>query len=406
VSENPQDRVENSRGPALGSRGELTLCVFIDALGWSLQDRWGFLEDRIDFRAPVETVLGYSSTCDPTILTGRLPREHDHFAFYRYQPGAGSFPSWLRVLAVLPRRLKESGRLRGRFSRLLQPTLGWNGYFQLYNVPFERLCDLEYTERRDLYEPGGIRGGQATLFDHLRATGTPYHRSDWRRPEKDNLRAAQSAIASGEPELVYLYLAEMDGLLHAHGTSAECVGRKLRSYEDSIRSLVELAERRYQSVRLLVFSDHGMTDVRATCDLRSRIEELDLEWGRDYGAVYDSTMARFWFATTRARRRVHEVLASEPSGRVLSDSELTQLGCDFEDRRHGETFFLLRPGTLMCPSDMGAKPLRGMHGYHPAHSDSWAFFGSNRVPRRRPRRLDDLLDVMLEALPGVRRRAA
>ena len=30
-------------------------------------------------------------------------------------------------------------------------------------------------------------------------------------------------------------------------------------------------------------------------DLKARIEQLPLQFGKDYAVVYDSTMARFWF---------------------------------------------------------------------------------------------------------------
>ena len=54
---------------------ELRLYCFIDALGWKLAEQHGFLQDLLVTRAPLGTLLGYSSTCDPSILTGKLPRE-------------------------------------------------------------------------------------------------------------------------------------------------------------------------------------------------------------------------------------------------------------------------------------------------------------------------------------------
>jgi hypothetical protein len=70
---------------------DLTLFVFMDALGWGLVKKHGFLADLLPYRQPVESVLGYSSTCVPTILTGRMPREHGHMAFFAYDPA--KYPS-------------------------------------------------------------------------------------------------------------------------------------------------------------------------------------------------------------------------------------------------------------------------------------------------------------------------
>jgi hypothetical protein len=44
---------------------------------------------------------------------------------------------------------------------------------------------------------------------------------------------------------------------------------------------------------------------------------------------------------------------------------------------------------------MGERPVAGMHGYHPQHPDSTAFFASNRQPVIVPERLADLHRYML-----------
>lgn len=379
-----------------GSPRRLSLFVFVDALGWELARRHGAFANLLPWQAPLATVFGYSSACDPTILTGVLPRDHGHFSFFRYRPERSPFRGF-GALARLPRSLTSRGRVRRLISRATQRRLGYTGYFQLYNVPFRHLPLLEYTERRDLYEPGGINGGQATVFDHFRSAGLSCHRSDWRLGEPDNLAAAAAALATGQPRVAYLYLAGLDGLMHARGTTHASVPVKLRWYEDQLGQLLRLAAGRYDDVEVALFSDHGMTDVRDTCDVRARVVATGLRFGEDYAAVYDSTMARFWFLQPGARERIVTALSAEPRGRVLADAELARLGCDFPDRAYGELFFLLEPGVLLCPSDMGERPVAGMHGYDPAHPDSTAFFAANRKPGITPRHLADLHRYMRQS---------
>ncbi|MEM1177959.1 MAG: alkaline phosphatase family protein [Acidobacteriota bacterium] len=388
----------------------LTLAIFIDALGWELSRRYGFLSELLVHQSPLQTVFGYSSTCDPTILTGVAPREHGHFAFFAYAPGRGSFPASWRHLRALPKAVTSRGRVRHWMSKIGIKHLGWTGYFSLYNVPFERLTDLEYTERRDLYRPGGIRGGQPTVFDALDAGSVLTHVSDWRADEASNLRALESSLVKERPGFAYLYLAALDGLLHRVGTESAEVEQKLRGYEESIRRVVGVAEALYGDVRLLLFSDHGMKDVDAHSQLKPRIEALPLAWGQDYGSIFDATMARFTFQNARAERLIRAELEREPLGAVVSDGELRRWGCDFRDDTYGQLFFLLRPGALFVPSDLGEKPLRAMHGYRPEAPESVAFFGSNRPVPLPPRGLADLADVMLDgtgapSLPSLRRAA-
>lgn len=385
-------RALDSDGTPSGSR--LTLCIFIDAFGWQLLEKHSFLDDLLTVKAPLQTVFGYSSTCDPTILTGKQPRDHGHFAFYRYAPEESPFRA-ASALRFLPAKFARVGRIRRWISRAMARIMGYTGYFQLYHMPFKYLHWFDYTEKRDLYQPGGINSGTPTVFDYLRQHEIKFHLSDWRRPEENNLAAAELAIDQDRPRFAYLYLAGLDGLLHEHGTESPLVANKIAWYEERIRRLIEIAERRYGQIRLFVFSDHGMSDVTDLCDLMSRIEGLGFRFGEDYAAVYDSTMARFWFNSTTARRAIEHSLREEPRGRILTDNELRRYGCDFPDRRFGELFFLLDPGVLLCPSFMGVTPLKGMHGYDPSHRDSVAMFGSNVSVDPMPRGLGDLFSLMM-----------
>ena len=380
------------------------ISVFIDAFGWELLERHSFLDDLLVTKAPLQTVLGYSSTCIPTILTGAPPREHGHFAFFRYTPDASPFGHLGRLLGALPAFVEERARVRHWISRGLQAIFGWDGYFQIYNTPFEHLEFLDYSEKRDLYMPFGINGGQKTLFDRLHDKGVPFHVSNWRLSEEANLSRLARALDGADIEFAYLYLAAMDGLLHAEGTGSAQVAVKVAWYERKLRDIVALAHRRYRDVVLSVFSDHGMTDTRETSNLMLRVEALDLRYGLDYAAVYDSTMARFWFMTERARRRIVALLTTEDRGRVLAHSELVELGVDFENHEYGELIFLMDPGVLICPSFMGRQPIAGMHGFHPNDKDSVAMFASSETPPVLPQRLTDLHDVLLDGAIHVGRR--
>lgn len=373
---------------------EVALFVFIDAFGWELLKRHpDFLADELPFRSRLESVLGYSSTCDPTIITGLMPQDHGHFSFFAYAPEKSPF-RLLKPLALLPRSITRRGRVRRMMSRFIKRLYGYTGYFQIYNMPFDRLDLFEYTEKRDLYQPGGINSGAPTVFDFLRGNGIPFHLSDWRRPEEENLASLRAELDKGGIRFAYLYMAAMDAILHAEGTASPRVSEKIAWYDRELRRVLEHARRRYGTVRLHVFSDHGMTDIREACDLMPRIEATGLRFGEDYAAVYDSTMARFWFLRDGAREAVLEALAAEPRGRVLAPEDLEAYQCRFPGDRYGELFFLLDPGVLLCPSFMGEAMLAGMHGYDPADKDTDAMFASSHACEPVPARLDGLHGLM------------
>lgn len=112
-------------------------------------------------------------------------------------------------------------------------------------------------------------------------------------------------------------------------------------------------------------------------DLMRRIESLPVKLGRDYAVVYDSTMARFWFHNEKARQLVTAELARIPQGRIVPDEELARMNALFTDRYFGELIFLVREGVLIVPSHMGERPIRAMHGYHPADPNSYAVLLTN-----------------------------
>lgn len=380
----------------MSTRKRLSVFVLIDAFGWELAQRHPFLDDVLTCKQPLETVFGYSSTCDPTILTGKLPREHGHFSFFAYNPAASPFKG-LDYLRWLPRSVADRGRVRNRISRWVGRRLGITGYFQLYSVPFAKLHFFDYTEQRDIYQAGGINGGQETIFDRLRRQEIPFFLSDWHPGEDEAFSGLHRAVEAGEVGFAFVFLGGLDGTMHQYGTRGRQVDDKIGSYETRLRQVLERASKRYDQVDLHVFSDHGMADVTRVCDLIGPVEASGLVFGRDYAAMYDSTMARFWFLRSEARPVIVDILQRQEGGRMLEDADLAAFGCDFADRRYGELFFLVDPGTLICPSYMGLKPIAGMHGYDPGHRDSVASYMSSCAPEEAPKRLDGLYGVMARA---------
>ena len=150
-----------------------------------------------------------------------------------------------------------------------------------------------------------------------------------------------------------------------------------------------------------------MTPVQHHHDLARDIEELGLRMPDDYLAVYDSTMARFWFFSDIARQKIIDRLAALACGRVLTNDERETLGVRFGDRRYGDLVFLLDPGWLLSSSDFNAPGWlpSGMHGYHPDDLYSDAIFLSNQEPPVPMRTIADAYSCMARAAGLHDRRA-
>lgn len=361
-------------------KAALPLFIMVDACGWEIVRNDPFLRSIAPHRRKLTSVFGYSSTCIPSILSGRWPVEHRNWCYFVYDPDHSPFRS-LRLLRWLPRALTSRRIFRRWLTRFVKVRLNFRGYFDLYNIPFKHISLFDFTEKKSPLRPNGMNRGE-NIFDFLEQKRIPYFVSDPARTEPENLTDLVQQIRKEQIDFVFMYWPELDGLLHRAGNDSPLIAPKLRQYDGWIQELLRAAENHYGSVQLYVFSDHGMANCDELLDLQAIVGDLPCRMGRDYAAVYDSTMARFWFFHEPARTAIVERLSQVPQGRIVPDKELEELHTLFPDRYFGELIFLVKEGVLIVPSHMGERPIRAMHGYHPAEKHSYAslFTNQNNVP--------------------------
>jgi len=360
--------------------------LFVDALGWRLAQQHGPLASGLAHRREIATILGFSSGALPTAFSGRPPREHGRWLMYRRAGADGGVFRGFERFAWLPPRLRRSWRLRRWLSARLAAR-SVRGYFNLYDVPLEELACFDLAEREDLFAPGGLPVD--TLWDAFGRLGVAWRGWNWRTPEAVAMAELEARLVVGSDDVLFLYTADLDALLHHEGSGGARVRERLGAYDAYVRRLLEApggARPRW----VYLCSDHGMVDVVEQVDVMSALAGLPQRRGRDYAAFYDSTMARFWWRRAGARDAVRAALAGEPRGRWLTSEELAREGADFAAREYGEDVFLLRPGALLVPSFMGSRPVAAMHGYDPGHPDMTALLASNRPLPAGVRHLADL----------------
>ena len=379
---------------------DIEIFLFIDALGWELVGRTAFMAKELPFRRGIEMQFGYSSTAIPTILSGRTPAEHGHLGLFRFAPEASPFRGLGRIAPLMrPRSLWNRGRVRHLLSRIIGRLYGFTGYFQLYQMPFSKLPLMDYCEKHDLFAPGGM-GDVENLRDFLTRHKVACHISDWRIGDTRNFEAARQALREGKTFL-FVYTAELDALLHRFPAPpvADVIQAKLNWYAEQIGTLFETCRKLNRTLRLTVISDHGMTPLTRTVDLKSAIEKTPLVFGRDYGACYDSTMFRPTFLAPGAEKVIREAVKPfETWGHWLTEEEERHYGIYRADRMFGDAVFLMDPGIQIVPSDMGSAPLNGMHGFAPEDKDSRAVILSTDEIPGRIRRVADYFSLMKERI--------
>ena len=377
------------------AKKKISIFVFIDALGHDIAKDLDFLSDILPTKAKLRTVFGFSSACIPSILSGKMPSEHKHWNFFYYAPRSSPFKV-LRLFSILPGFLANRARVRNMMSKVVRKHLNFSGYFQLYNIPFKYYHLFDTCEKRDTFKPGGLNAGK-TIVDFLVENNVPHLFTDWKLPEEERIAQMLETAKKGDAPFAFLYTAGLDSLLHFNSRNSDVVKQKIDWYRQQFREVYKAAAAAYDEVAMCVFSDHGMAEIHKTCDMIRDIEATGLKFGKDYVAMYDSTIGRFWFMNDDARKRITETLSKIDCARILTDDELKSLGVFFEDRQFGELMCLMNPGVLIVPSFMGEKPIFAMHGYHPDDKDSDALFLTNAKPSPFPKAITDMYGLMRSA---------
>lgn len=381
----------------------LSIYVLIDALGWEIIRDRPFLDDLLAERRWLVTILGYSSGAIPSILSGRYPSDHGHWNLFYHAPQSSPF-RWTRPLQYVPTALVENRVSRRALKLVARRLSGYSGYFSLYDYPIAHLPHFDLTEKRDIYQPGGL--DSPSIFDVFRENGIAYECYNYHgHTDEEILALAPQRAAETKGRVLFLYLSWLDHYLHFNVHDAAGVTAQVARYEAGLRQVFEAAAKRRET-RMFVFSDHGMTPIRWTHDLRRDIATLGLSIPDDYLPAYDSTMARFWVWNERARRRLTEALTDHPCGQLLQPTELQRLGVWFEDGRYYHLLFLMKPGMLLSPSDMGTIRFAGMHGYHPSEPTADAVLLSTVPVRKSVDHITKVHGMILEDLGLARREDA
>ena len=372
----------------------IEIFLFIDALGWKIINDHQFMVDLFPYRRKIFMQFGYSSSAIPTILTGKTPAEHGHLGLFRFAPDHSPFKKLSRLAWLFkPESFWNRGRVRHHLSKILKRLYGFTGYFQLYRMPIWKLKFVDYCEKSDLFLANGM-GNIANLHDTLSRKGVDFHISDWHLSDDENYTAAEKAIDHGK-NFLFVYTASFDGVLHDNVGDFTTIQSKLDKIKIQIENLYKKAAEHAETVHFTIFSDHGMTPLTGTVDMIKKITESGLVFGQDYGVCYDSTMARFYYLNNNAKKVIEEMMKLFP-GHFLSKEEEIRYGIYRQDRAFGDGIFLLDAGLQIVPSDMGEKPLNGMHGFSPEDEHSFAAILSNTDFPESVKHVSDYYNLMLE----------
>jgi hypothetical protein len=376
------------------------LIFLIDALGYDYLQEVSFLEGFGAKFVPTTSLLGYSSTIIPAIWSGRYPEETGVWTEFYYLPRKpyrmmkifGRIPN-KHMKILMKRALLRFAQRRGRWVETLP------GIPESVEHMFSR-NPIQYWK----FPPIELDNS----FDELlKKRDIPYH-FEFHKFEIDEGGILTNLEKLSESKSVFIYyFGTIDALGHIEGPEPLKFKDKLEVLERVIVNAYSTLSR-HNDVDLIVFSDHGMTEVKGQCDLLSKLRPYRM--GTDYLLFLDSTLARFWFFDAKAREGIIDILNSMECGHVLGEEEIGRYKLRFKDNRYGELIFVSEPGIEFYPNFM--KPLtfplidhetKGMHGYIPEEPSTRGVFmyhGSKKLELKEKMSVTDILDVLKRIIEG------
>ncbi|MCW4015243.1 MAG: alkaline phosphatase family protein [Candidatus Bathyarchaeota archaeon] len=347
------------------------LIFFIDAFAYDYLEKTNFLSDLNFDVSPLETLLGYSSSIMPSIWSGRYPEETGvwtEFYHHKRKPYTS-----LKMIGKIPDYYLRNG-IKYFFLRLFQKT---HNYDQtLLGIPesIEHLfCrnNINYW----IFPPVKLSCDSFDKFMKKKNISYDFDFHAYAVPQFLFPSSSQSRISSN---VFIRYIATLDACGHLYGP-------KPRFFKDQLQDIEHLILTSYRmlsktsDVDLVIFSDHGMTNVTKQYNLLEKLDNFTIK--KDYLVFVDSTIARFWFFNVNAKAQIIQILEQCTYGHILNNAEIESYGLRFTDNRYGDLIFVADPGVEFFPSFM--RPIRfpfigtdpkGLHGYTPEHPSTRGVF--------------------------------
>jgi hypothetical protein len=348
------------------------LLYFADGFAWQYWREADFMSDFWPAHRPLETLLGYSSTVMPSMLSGKYPRDTGIWTEYYYEPRPRTRLE--RILTASRAVLMPANMLRLILFRIARKRGSPSAHLLRIPLQFAHLFKRHPLDYRD-FPP--MQLSVPSLDQVFKEHGL---RLDVRYLEGSPDTAREIAYLRAHRDDVDVFFFH-DHSIDAKGHHVGASTARMKPEMDHIATFLREAWgllNETDDCEMILFSDHGMTDVRATYDLLHALRDLRL--GEEYHLFIDSTFARFWFPNPAQRQRVMDLLADAP-GRFLTAEEMRASGLDFDDDRYGQETMVADEGVVFHPSYISPSffrtrqyPDKGTHGYWPAFPSSYGVF--------------------------------
>ncbi len=367
------------------------LILYIDGLRYDYHTKMDFLRElsKESLYGKLKPEFGFTSNLG-AFFTGKKPEEHGYFAHVVLNDK--SIFRWTKILMPIFKLLEKVNKKVSRFTlfSILNLYLIFKGrhyIIKLDGIPLELIPYLDITIKSHYYEPECFK--TENLFDYFRDKYKfhfymwPFYgtnkKTKFELPliNNDNYRFKKfKKIFNKEGDIYFVQFWDLDK--NAHNTNIN--SKEFLRYIKEADYMIKYFVTRFDG-DIIIWTDHGMTEVEKSINIKEILDKLDLKLGKDYLYFLDSTLARFWFKNEKAKKTI--LTAISKTELIEVDKNLKdQYGVNFKDNKYGDVMFTVKPGTIIFPDFYNSfKAPKNMHGFLPETETEQGFYliRSNKI---------------------------
>ena len=375
------------------------LSIFADGLRYDSLQYMPFVRDLNS--VPLETVLGFSITCHPSMYTGVYPDKHKiAFHWVRTEEKRGPyFP-----LNIFPNIFPFSNpyvqavisHFYAKFF-LKKKASPFMGYGKILNLPMKFWNQIEINEFKYWDEDNYINNEIKTIFELVRENKLKYHVSKMHNPNLGKIDSIE-IVDPEDYEWIYYFVGESDHFSHYYTQHSKEGKEFLLKLDNFIEKRYSEFEQKCSNFDFIFWSDHGHIPIKKRYNLYEEFKKHDKNLN-DIFHIIDSTTARFWPKNEQQRKNIVNVMNNFPEAHIVTDKEFTELHIPRDIDLYGELFYYLDGGSIFTHTihGLGLKT-KSMHGYHPKAKGNEGVFVSNRKIEKKKATLPDVFASTINSL--------
>ena len=352
---------------------------------------------------PLETVLGYSITCHPSMYTGVYPNKHKiafHWVKGKKKNGPYTFLSYFPDFFPFSNAYFQAlvSHFYAKFF-LKKKASPFMGYGKLLNLPMKFWNQIDINEFKYWDDDNYINDEIKTIFELVRKYKYKHHVSNMHKPNLGKLHAVKT-VNPENYDWVYYFIGESDHVSHEFEQHSVEGIEFLVKLDNFIKEEYDKFTKIYgkNNFDFIFWSDHGHIPIKNRIDLYDLFKRNKVNLKNSFHLV-DSTTARFWPKDEDEREKIIQIMQQIPGVSLMEDKDYEELHLAKDTDLYGELFYYLKAETVFLYTIHGfGKTTKSMHGYHPNDEGNDGLFVSNRKISQQKATLPDVFVSTVNSL--------